>query len=195
MLKTTEMILDSGLANHAFKDTALANLFGGTPARRYGLVNRALKSGELIQLSRGLYTIAPKYQKEYFSLYYLANQIVPLSYVTCESALQYHQWIPERVNTITSLSNSGRNKEFNTKYGLFVYKIHPIKDGMFLTGVNLENINQKNVFIASPLRALMDYVYLYKIENADFDFLHTSLRIEKDSLTTIKKSEIISFMS
>ena len=52
MLHSTEKILSTALGQHIIRDIDLANLFKGTPARRYGLVNKALKKKELVQLRR-----------------------------------------------------------------------------------------------------------------------------------------------
>jgi hypothetical protein len=190
MLNSTEKILDSELNAHVFTDMDLACLFKGSAPRRYGLVNKALKNGELIRLHRGLYTLAPKYMKECFSLYYLANHIVPFSYISCESALQYHGWIPERVNQVISVAAFGRNKSFANAFSQFIYHVHPINESEFFTGVNQIQINNKLVWIASPLRALIDYIYWNKIKSADLDFFKNSLRIEGSDLSTINKSQI-----
>ena len=50
--------------------------------------------------------------------------------------------------------------------------------------------NKQIIYIASPLRALMDYVYCHKIENANTHFLIESLRIEKIDIDNITKKEI-----
>jgi predicted transcriptional regulator of viral defense system len=195
MLNSTEEILDSELPNHVFTELDLAYLFKGSPARRYGLVNKALKKGEIIRLRRGLYTIATKYMKEHFSLYYLANHIVPFSYVSCESALQYHGWIPERVNQVSSIAAFGRNKTFTNDFAQFTYHVHPIDLTKFFLGVDSVQINNKLVWIASPLRALIDYIYMNKIKSANVDFLKNNLRIEDLALATIRKSDIKELIS
>ena len=194
MLNTTEVILDSGLGDHVFRDSDLSIIFKGTPASRYGLVNKAMKKGEIIQIRRGMYTLAPKYQEKYFSLYYIANQMVPHSYVTAESALQYHQWIPERVNQVISLINTGRKKEFSSIYAKFIYYLHHILPENFYTGVTLVKIQDKNVFIASPLRALMDYVYIHKLTNVNKKYLLENLRIDLELINLIKVKEIKQMM-
>lgn len=190
MLNSTEKILGSELTNHVFRELDLAYLFRGSAARRYGLVNKALKKGELIRLHRGLYTLAPKYMKEHFSLYYLANHIVPFSYVSCESALQYHGWIPERVNQVSSIAAFGRNKEFNNDFAQFTYHVNQIDSVNFFLGVDQVQINNKLVWMASPLRALIDYIYWNKIKLVDLNFLKYSLRIEDSELATIRESEV-----
>src|SRR3546814_4611187 len=46
---------DGKLAGRVFDERQLAEAIGGSDARRYALVNRALKDGTLIRLKRGTY--------------------------------------------------------------------------------------------------------------------------------------------
>ena len=195
MLNSIEKILDSGLGKHIIRDTDLLNLFDGTPASRYGLINKGLKKGELIRLRRGLYTLAPKYLEHSHSQYYLSNHILSHSFVTAESALNFHGWIPEQVLMVTSIVAFGRNRQFNTEYGTFIYRVIPIDAYQFLKGVQCFRIAKQWVWIATPLRALMDYVYWHKIDNANMDFLIQSLRIEPECLSRIKKKDIITLQA
>jgi hypothetical protein len=50
-----EQILESNVAERVFDESQLAEVVGGSEARRYGLVNRALKDGALVRVKRGLY--------------------------------------------------------------------------------------------------------------------------------------------
>ncbi len=56
-------------------DLSGAVLFPGSEDRRYGLVKRALASGEIIRIRRGLYCLAPKYQKKSVNLYAMAQRV------------------------------------------------------------------------------------------------------------------------
>src|SRR3989338_2740259 len=123
MLHTTEKMLAANLGGRIIRDIDLANLFNGDPAKRYGLVNKALKAQELIRLRRGFYVIAHKYNTTPISQYYLANHLVPYSFVTAESALSFHGWIPERVTTVVSMAAVERNRQFDTPYGHFEYRV------------------------------------------------------------------------
>ncbi len=67
MLKSTAHLLESHLKNHLIRDEDLAYVFKGTSARRYALVNKAIKKGELIRLCRGVYALATKYLSHPFS--------------------------------------------------------------------------------------------------------------------------------
>lgn len=190
MQTTTEKIIDAGFKNYIFTETDLALLFDGTNASRYGLVNKTLKKKELLRLRRGLYIVATKYRENKFSQFMLANHIVPYSYVSLESALSYHGWIPERVMTVSSIISSGHNKTFTNSFGDFEYYRIPTKPFEFLTGVMRENPDHQSFLIATPLRALADYIYLKKLDQIDIRYLQNNLRIEPEAIHSILNDDI-----
>lgn len=191
MLKSTEQLMDSALRAHVFTETDLNHFFDGSDARRYGLVNKALKKKEWVRLRRGLYMLASQYQTNKPSLLYLANQIAPHSYVSLETALSYHGWIPEKVEAVLSITATGRSRVFHTPLGEFHYFISSaIHQYEFYTSVNRELINQQAALIASPLRALCDYVVIHKVDNANMDFLVQNLRIEPGHIKSLRLKSI-----
>lgn len=190
MKATTEKIIDAGFKNHIFTETDLARLFGGTAAKRYGLVNKALKKGELIRLRRGLYVVASKYRENKFSQFTIANHMAPYSYVSLESALSYHGWIPEKVTTVSSVIPAGPNKKLANVFGDFEYYRIPTKPFEFLAGVTRENSDHQSFLMATPLRALADYVYLRKLDQISVAYLQENLRIESDFIGSILPDDI-----
>lgn len=185
MLATTEKLQDSGFGDKLFTDKDLLRIFDGTPASRYSLVNKALKKKEWVRLSRGLYILNTKYRTATLSKFYIASRMVHGSYVSTESALSYHGFIPERVETITSIITQGRTHTLHTSLGTFQYSRIPVNEYEFLTGVLRRETNDKPFLIASPLRALADYVYINKIEWTNLGFLIEGLRIEEEDLLDI----------
>lgn len=190
MLNSTEKILGAGLAQRVFTDTDLAILFDKSKASRYGLVNKALAKKELLALRRGLYVLAPRYSQQLWSLPYLANRIMPFSYVSLESALAYHGLIPERVTQTDSITLFGRNHQLQTPLGDFIYTHIPLKPYEYFTGVRQEGVNQQHFFMATPLRALTDWVYVRKINEVNVHYLQYNLRIEKEDIVKFKKEEM-----
>ena len=87
MTPLTELIIDAGAANHVLAAGQIERLLGGSEARRYGQVNRALKAGELLKVKRGLYVLADRFRDYPVHPFALAQQLVPGSYVSAESAL------------------------------------------------------------------------------------------------------------
>jgi len=166
----------------------LAALFPGSADRRYGLVKRALASGEIIRIRRGLYCLAPKYQKKSVNLYALAEHVYGPSYVSLETALSWHGWIPEAVHAITSASFK-KSKEFMTPLGIFSYDWVPQE--VFYTEVERLSDVSGNVFLmATPLKALADYVYVRKKDWTGIKPAVSSLRIEPQELEQVTRGTV-----
>ncbi len=184
MLK--EKIIEQNCAERILTEVDLRALLGGTAAARYGVINKALKKGELINIRRGLYILATKYRHKKLSHCFLANRIVPHSYISLESAMSYYSWIPERVTVVTSVSAFGRTKNFETPFGDFIFYQPSINEYEFLTGViRTEEIPDEPFLLASPLRLLADYVYIRKIEWEGLNYFIHSLRIDIEQLRQI----------
>ncbi len=120
MQKLTEIALEK-IPQGVFTDANLQNLLRGSDDRRYGLVKRALAAGEVVRIRRGLYSLAPKYLRQPLDLYSLAQKIYGPSYISLESALSYHGWIPEAVYLVASVC-AKRSAQFNTPLGNFSFQ-------------------------------------------------------------------------
>lgn len=185
MKNFSESLVQAGMADKVITDSVLKILLNGTPASRYALINKAIKRNEVIHLKRGAYLFNhPLYNTAITSQFFIACQLMPHSYISFESALSYHQWIPEKVNTITCGLLSGRNKIYNTPLGQFEYAKIITNEYEKLTGVQREIINSKPILIASPVRAFFDLVYEKKIPWQGISYLTDSLRIEPENLST-----------
>lgn len=156
-------------------DDALKPLIGGSVHRQYAVLKRATARGDLVHVRRGLYVTAKKYQRRSINLYELAQQIYGPSYVSFESALSYHGWIPEAVYTVTSASVK-RSKEFRTPLGTFAYNRVPANP--FYTGVERIESPHGIFFMATPLKALADYVYVNKKNWMGLEPAFKDLRID-----------------
>jgi predicted transcriptional regulator of viral defense system len=99
----TESVLQQGLGNKVLTDAQLQRVLESSPAARYALVNRALKANELIRIRRGLYTLSPHLRTEPVHPFGVAQAIVHGSYVSFETALSHHGWIPESVRVVASV--------------------------------------------------------------------------------------------
>lgn len=185
MLNSTETLLDNHYGDKIFTDQDLFRVFDGSSARRYGLVNKALKKGEWLRLHRGVYILNQKYRTKMVGKYFIAGNMVHGSYISLESALSYHNLIPERVEMVTCVTFSGRTRFIKNKLGGFKYLKIPVNKYEFLTGVERAEIDGKAFLIATPLRAIADYVYEKKIKWSGIDFLIENLRIEEEELLNI----------
>ena len=191
MQTLTEQLIDRGFNNRVIVDSQLARLITGTPQRRHSLVNRALKAGELLRLRRGTYLLAEKYRDYAAHPFALAQAYVPGSYVSFETALAWHGWIPEAVY-ITASVTPGRKSYAYDHPQLGSFSFHPLatRAGFFLELVDREQINGQTMLIARPVRALMDLVCLRKAEWKGMKWLQEGLRIDDEHLGQITRADI-----
>ena len=136
-------------------------------------LSRWVKAGKLIQLTKGLYTLAEPYRKVTPHPFVLANAIKKASYVSLQSALGYYGMIPEHVPTVTSVTTQ-RPERVETLLGQFAFR--HIKKSWFHSYQQIDFGSGQRAFIATPEKALLDLVYL--TPGADnYDFL-TELRLQ-----------------
>jgi predicted transcriptional regulator of viral defense system len=120
-------------------------------------LSRLTNSGRLIQLRRGLYALAPPFTKTTPHPFLVANRMVRASYVSLQSALAYHDLIPEYVPVTTSVTTS-RPGRWKTPLGDFEYR-HIKQD--FFHGFGVVEVGEKQTaLVANPEKALLDLVYL-----------------------------------
>ena len=120
-------------------------------------LSRLTTSGRLIQLRRGLYALAPPFQKGKPHPFLVANLMVRASYVSRQSALAYHGLIPEHVPVVTSVTTS-RPGRWETPLGVFEYR-HIKPD--FFYGYGMIELGEEQVaLVATPEKALLDLLYL-----------------------------------
>lgn len=161
-------------------ETDLELMLGGSSDSRYSKIKRLTAQGQLIRIRRGLYCVAEA-AKDHTKIhsFELAHLIYAPSYISFESALAYHQLIPEAVYTITSACGK-RSKEFHTPLGEFSYLHCPLSN--LYTEVELVNENNHQFFIAKPWKAICDYIYCYKKQWRGLQPLLDSLRVHREDL-------------
>lgn len=167
-----------------FTRAEVACWVGGGPNRQFNLVKRALASGEVIHVRRGLYCLAPKYLREKIDPLVLAQRIYGPSYVSLETALSYHGWIPEAVYTITSTSMD-RSREFSTPLGMFGF-VRVLQNVFYTQVARVEKGSGQSFLLASPLKALADYVYVRKLDWRSARPVVESLRVDESALAGIE---------
>ena len=122
------------------------------------------KSGAIKKLSRGIYA------KDQFDALELANKIYTPSYVSLETVLQKAGVTFQYYESIFAVSYLSRT----VAVGEYTIEYRRLKKDILLNKQGIEE--RENVVIASPERAFLDAVYLYK--NYHFDNL-SSLDWEK----------------
>jgi hypothetical protein len=188
----TENVIEQGLAERILSEDQLERVVGGEAARRYGLVNRALKAKELIRVRRGLYVLAQKFRTEAAHPFAIAQAIAPGSYVSFETALSTHGWIPERVRVIASVV-PGRKSSVLEHPLLGSFTFHPLALNRrhFLELIERQKLGSQTAFVAEPLRALMDLVCLRKSAWQGLAWLIDGMRIEEQSLRSVTLEQIL----
>ena len=152
-------------------------------ARLDALLKRAVASGEVWRVRRGIYCLSTQYLKQPVNPLGLAQRIHGPSYISLESALSYHGWIPEAVRAVTSTS-LGRSREFETPLGLFTFTRVPQQQ--FFSGVSrISGKGDDSFFVAKPLKALSDYVYVHRCDWVGAEPLLESLRAGEEELASL----------
>jgi predicted transcriptional regulator of viral defense system len=119
-------------------------------------LTRWVNNGRIYQLRRGLYSIAPPYQKNKPHPFLIANFLQRASYVSLQSALAFYSLIPEIVNTTVSVT-TGRPDRLETPLGLYEFR-HIKTDLLF--GYQMTDLGGQSALVAIPEKALLDLIYL-----------------------------------
>lgn len=181
-MNIVEKILETVPGNIVTDNEIKIILKGSTDDQRYGIIKRALASNKLLRIKRGLYCLNERFHKRKLNLFELADRIYGPSYISFYSALSYHGWIPEAVYTVTSACVK-RSRTFSTPLGVFSYLRVPANYALF--DVRRNSLNSEFFYVASPWKALMDFIYVYKKDWTGIEPLVNNLRIEKEYLKNV----------
>jgi hypothetical protein len=189
----TEMALERA-EGRIFTREQAALWAGSRGARLDALLKRAVAGGEIWRIHRGLYGLSDRYGRgAAINPMELAQRIHGPSYVSLETALSHHGWIPEGVQAITSVT-LGRSRTFDTPVGLFSFTRVPQRN--FLAGVRrILPEGGGAFFLATPLKALADHVYVQRCDWDSVGPVLESLRVDErslDDLTAALFDEVMS---
>lgn len=120
-----------------------------------------LKSGLFFKFKNGLYGLKSRSPSEFE----IANRLYRPSYVSFEYALSFYNVIPESVYTVASATTRS-TREFVIDNVSYPY--HRIKKGAF-TGYVKKYFNGQMALIASPEKALADYLYFVALGKKSFN--------------------------
>lgn len=165
---------------HALRDYA-------SPKAR---LTRMIKSGDVIQVRRGIYLDA---HETGYSLKSLASIIYGPSYISFEYALAHYGLIPERVQAVTSAAyNKNKNRRFHTPLGDFYYYYLPV--AVFPYGIALGSENGQNYLMATPEKALCDTLYktrgIGSVKTLQA-LLFEDWRIERETVLSLDRESIL----
>lgn len=132
-------------------------------------LSRFAKRGLITEIKRGLY-VFPKGKIDELEL---ARYLYQPSYISLETALNYHGVIPDiAVNTISVTPTT--TKKFTTKLGNFHFQ--KIQPHLFFGYTFIPLGEGRGFNIALPEKALLDYIYIHGKKNAD------SLRLDMSKI-------------
>jgi predicted transcriptional regulator of viral defense system len=120
-------------------------------------VNRWIHTGKIIKLRRGVYMLAEPYAQISAHPFVVANALKKTSYVSVESALAFHEMIPEYVPVTTSVTTR-RPEKLETPVGRFSFR--HLNKKMFFGFSEIEIAPDQFALVASPEKALLDLLYL-----------------------------------
>ena len=152
------------------------------------IVKRAIASGEIVHIRRGLYCLSAKYNRNGINRFALANLAYGPSYVSMESALSIHGWIPEAVHSVTSVS-ARRAKSFKTPLGFFDYV--QVRQFPMMAAVECVEDESSGIafLVARPLKALADIVASRGHDWIGCEPLEENLRIDRENLESLSSRD------
>ena len=118
----------------------------------------------------------------------VAGVLYAPSYVSLESALWHHNLIPEAIQQVACVI-AERSRAYSNALGHFTYSRIPCRN--LKAGVRAEAMDSGGwAFIAGPLRALADLVYLHNEiswKQNGLSYLTESLRIEPEDFVAFSR--------
>jgi predicted transcriptional regulator of viral defense system len=127
------------------------------PASVQRQLSRWTRAERIYQLRRGLYALAPPFQKVQPHPFVVANRLMQPSYVSLQSALAYYGLIPEYVPVTTSVTTM-RTDRWHTPLGSYAFR--HVKTDLFREYRLVDVTPEQRAFVASPEKALLDLIYL-----------------------------------
>lgn len=120
-------------------------------------LSRWTSAGRLYQLRRGVYALAPPYEKVRPHPFVVANALRRGSYVSLQAALAHYGLIPEYAPLVTSVGTR-RPGRWETPLG--TYEFRHVKREWLHGYRRLDVGDGQRAFVAVPEKALLDLVYL-----------------------------------
>jgi predicted transcriptional regulator of viral defense system len=105
-----------------------------------------------------------------------------------ESALAFYEIIPEAVFSVTSISSLNTTK-LNSSVGTLTY--NHLKENLFF-GYELIELNGLTIAMASPEKAILDYLYLHSEIKTTVDF--EAVRWDKEILKTLDLQQFSDYL-
>lgn len=170
-----ETLINAARHLPTFGDELCVTLGASPQACRLQL-SRWTRAGKIIRLKRGLYTLPPATRPPPFSTRWLGNTLYSPSYLSLETMLSWYDLIPERVTPNTSVTTL-KTAQFQNALGMFVYR--HIKPQLFTGFEETRDEHGAAVLMATPEKALLDYIYLYPHWQSTPEFVEENVRLQQ----------------
>lgn len=150
-----ESLLDKVTNLPVFESTLL---FAGDvdPRQIRVQLSRWVSAGKIIQLRRGVYTLAPRYRRVELHPFVAAGVLNRSSYISLQTALAYYDLIPENLTRILSVT-AGRPETVSNNLGTYEFRRIGKK---YFWGYQPFTLNGEVILMALPEKALLDLIYL-----------------------------------
>lgn len=157
-------------------------------------ISELTKKGWLVRLKRELYTIATMESlgTATLSSFVIAQRLIPKSYISFESALQYHSMFDQLLQTTRSITTE--KHQSRTIQGMY-YHFTSTQEKYYF-GYTQEVVDNKYVSIATPEKALLDLLQ-YNRTFRTIDMVNEKLQENVQDLNMaqfiafVKKSPIV----
>jgi predicted transcriptional regulator of viral defense system len=146
-------------------------------------LSRWTQAGKLIQLRRGVYTLATPYQQVSPHPFLIANTLLPGSYISMQSALAHYGLIPEYVPQTLSVTTLRPSKWRNP---LGDFRFQHITPNLFFGYQKVDLTVGQEAFVALPEKALLDLIHL--TPNGDDPLFLAGLRLQ--NLETLDENRL-----
>lgn len=143
------------------------------------LLKRACAHKKLIRVKKGLYVFNPKLGGPLIHDFSVANLVHTPSYISLQSALSYYALIPEAVYIVTSVTPQ-RSCEYKTPVGHFSFNY--LKAKCFNLGFYRLCEGPATYLIATPLKALVDLIFVSKKKYLCYTHVVDDLRLDWEGL-------------
>ncbi len=154
-MKFNELL--ASISTQPFFETGLLLAGAVDPADVRRQLSRWVQTGRVVQLRRGLYTLATPYQQTPPHPFLVANSMLPGSYVSLQSALAYYGLIPEYVVQTLSVTTQ---RPGHWRNALGDFRFQHLATHLFFGYQQVNFVPGQEAFIALPEKALLDMVHL-----------------------------------
>lgn len=160
-------------------------------------IHKLMRDGLILPVKKGLYIAGPRLNSAKPEPFLLANHILGPSYISVETALAHHGYIPERVYEIASMTTK-TSRTFKTLAGTFTYT--RISLPYYAFGIErIRLADDQYAMVASPAKAICDKIIttsglLFRSKKSAHQFLIENMRMDTEKLKELNTDEMLTWI-